>query len=170
MAEKQNEAEGFKLNKTKAVIIIIMLVVLVGSLSYAIYLRTSNDDTSDEKVVSLNDEQNSSSDEKNSSSIGDEGAQDSAVAIEDEEGISDEKGEVAGVQFDPSTWKATDYKQGDIEGEKYTVKSGDTLWEIAEARYGSGSDWHRIFDANDIEYLPNGNPLIIPGQVLVLPT
>lgn len=69
-------------------------------------------------------------------------------------------------------WIATDYEEGDISGSSHIVKSGDTLWEIAEARYGNGADWTKILDANssDIGYLPNGQQaLIVPGQTLVLP-
>lgn len=70
-------------------------------------------------------------------------------------------------------WAPNDYKQGDIkEGSTYTVKSGDTLWEIAEAAYGNGADWVRILDANSdgIGHLPNGQQsLIITGQSLVIP-
>jgi 5'-nucleotidase / UDP-sugar diphosphatase len=71
-----------------------------------------------------------------------------------------------------STWVANDYKKGDIVGASYTVKSGDTLWEIAEAAYGDGTQWTKILEANkaNVGYLPNGSQaLIIPGQVLVLP-
>lgn len=50
----------------------------------------------------------------------------------------------------------------------YTVKSGDTLYDIAQATYGSGNDWPRIYAAN--RTVIGGNPnLIHPGQVLVLP-
>ena len=30
----------------------------------------------------------------------------------------------------------------------YVVKSGDTLWKIAQAHYGSGTQWTRIYDVN----------------------
>ncbi|MBN2015554.1 LysM peptidoglycan-binding domain-containing protein [Candidatus Dojkabacteria bacterium] len=71
-----------------------------------------------------------------------------------------------------SVWKANDYKPGDITGDTYTVVWGDTLWEIAEGRYGSGFQWGKIRDANldQIGFLPNGSrALIFPGQVLSLP-
>lgn len=72
------------------------------------------------------------------------------------------------------TWIARDYKVGDIKVETgtYTVKSGDTLWEISEAVYGDGMLWHKILDANSntIGFLPNGSQaLIVPGQVLTIP-
>ena len=69
-------------------------------------------------------------------------------------------------------WVATDYQEGDISGSNYVVKSGDTLWEIAEARYGNGAEWTQILgeNASEIGYLPNGQQaLIVPGQALVLP-
>ncbi len=69
-------------------------------------------------------------------------------------------------------WVATDYKQGDIKNGTYIVKSGDTLWEIAEAVYGNGNQWHKILDANSgsIGFLANGSQaLIITGQTLNIP-
>jgi len=71
-----------------------------------------------------------------------------------------------------TTWVANDYKQGDIKGNSYTVKSGDTLWEIAEGTYGNGFQWTKILEANksSVGFLPNGSQaLIVPGQVLVIP-
>lgn len=68
-------------------------------------------------------------------------------------------------------WQATDYQAGEIVTGNYTVKLGDTLWEIAEAVYGSGFKWQEILLANQniIEFLPNGQQaLIYPGQVLTI--
>ena len=69
-------------------------------------------------------------------------------------------------------WVANNYNSGEIKAGNYTVKSGDTLWEIAEAAYGNGADWVKILDANkgSIDFLPNGSQALIrTGQVLVLP-
>lgn len=66
-------------------------------------------------------------------------------------------------------WTPNDYKFGDITGSNHTVVRGDTLWEISEGRYGTGSEWVKIENKNKTGYLNNGNPLIVPGQNLVLP-
>jgi len=70
-------------------------------------------------------------------------------------------------------WKATDYIQGDLnkDAQFYTVQLGDTLWEIAEAYFGSGFEWTKILNLNSskIGFLPNGEQaLIFPNQVLKL--
>ena len=51
----------------------------------------------------------------------------------------------------------------------YTVRSGDTLWKIAEAEYGPGHGgrYHRIFEAN-VALLSDPDK-IHPGQVLRIP-
>src|SRR4030066_837097 len=69
------------------------------------------------------------------------------------------------------TWSANDYQKGEITGNSYIVKAGDTLWELAEAKYGNGYEWTKILEANtnQIGYLPGGEQaLIVPGQSLVL--
>ena len=49
----------------------------------------------------------------------------------------------------------------------YTVRSGDTLWSIAQHYYGSGDLWPRIYNANR-NLIANPN-LIYPNQVLYVP-
>ena len=58
-----------------------------------------------------------------------------------------------------------------ISGKTHTVVRGDTVWDIAHVRYGSGFDWTKLRDANTgkIGTLPNGNVLINPGQILSIP-
>lgn len=62
----------------------------------------------------------------------------------------------------------------------YTVVSGDTLWGIAKAKYGSGTEWPRIYNANQAQIEADAraaglwNPRdpghwIFPGQVFTLP-
>jgi nucleoid-associated protein YgaU len=92
------------------------------------------------------------------------------------EGATDKSGVQALGTGGPVTtgqkWVATDYQKGDIKGPTHTVRSGDTLWEIAEAVYGNGAMWTKILQANapSIGFLPNGSQaLIVPGQVLILP-
>lgn len=50
----------------------------------------------------------------------------------------------------------------------YTVKSGDSLWKIAQQLYGKGSDYTKLYEAN--KGMVGSNPnLIYPGQVLTIP-
>lgn len=74
-----------------------------------------------------------------------------------------------GSNYSESSWVATDYQPNSKIGETHTVEKGDTLWEIAEAYTGNGANWAQIAQANNISYLSNGNPLIMPGQVLTIP-
>ena len=55
----------------------------------------------------------------------------------------------------------------DPDTRTYTVKSGDSLWKIAEEMYGNGSKYPAIFEANkDIMDDPDK---IFPGQELKIP-
>ena len=72
-----------------------------------------------------------------------------------------------------ATWTPREIAKDSLKNnDNYTVQSGDTLWQIAQGKYGTGFDWHKILEANKdkIGFLPDGSQaLIIPGQVLNLP-
>ena len=51
--------------------------------------------------------------------------------------------------------------------QSYTVKSGDTLWNLAKKYYGNGSKYTVIYEANK-DKITNPN-LIYDGQVLTIP-
>jgi prophage tail gpP-like protein len=54
-------------------------------------------------------------------------------------------------------------------GQSYTIVSGDTLWDIANAVYGAGSKYRIIWDANKSN-LRSGDPnRIYPGELLWIP-
>ncbi|MFF3070035.1 LysM peptidoglycan-binding domain-containing protein [Kitasatospora sp. NPDC057936] len=55
-----------------------------------------------------------------------------------------------------------------------TVRKGDSLWSIAEHELGDGTQWPRVFTANEGTPQPGGGhftdpDLVYPGQVLDLP-
>ena len=53
-------------------------------------------------------------------------------------------------------------------GQNYTVKRGDSLWNIAKRFYGNGAKYTTIYNANRSK-IRNPN-LIYPGQVLWIPS
>lgn len=61
--------------------------------------------------------------------------------------------------------------KADTKVREYTVAAGDCLWSIAQKFYGNGFDWTKIRDMNPgkIGTLSNGEPLISPGETLVIP-
>ncbi|MBP7859731.1 LysM peptidoglycan-binding domain-containing protein [Patescibacteria group bacterium] len=96
---------------------------------------------------------------------------DSEIKKDEVKKAEDSKIEKSKVETKNAKWVANDYEKNEFEknSKKYTVQKGDTLWEIAEAYYGNGADWHKIADANNVGNLSNGNPLISIGQVLTIP-
>lgn len=56
-----------------------------------------------------------------------------------------------------------------IEGDVYTVRSGDSLSKIAQREYGDPSRWMEIYEANR-DVLGNNPNMIYPGQQLTIPS
>lgn len=67
--------------------------------------------------------------------------------------------------FTPTNPSITTFSQP--ESETYTVKKGDTLWKIAKAKYGDGSKYKIIEEANK-DKLSDAAKLKI-GMVLLIP-
>jgi nucleoid-associated protein YgaU len=150
------------------------LALIVGGLFIlALVFATYNYFNKSAKTNKVEEIQQESVFESGKSAPGDlngEGAKTQAVSKPTTAKPTGTGGQIAGASI--KEWVATDYKKGDIKGASYTVKSGDTLWEIAEGAYGNGAEWTKILEANksSIDFLPNGSQALIrPGQVLVLP-
>lgn len=54
------------------------------------------------------------------------------------------------------------------ESQWHTVVKGDTLWAIAQAAYGNGAEYNKIFEAN--EPMLSHPDKIYPGQKLRIPS
>ena len=78
-----------------------------------------------------------------------------------------------------NTSTSTEKKRASTTANRYTIKSGDSLWSIAEKLYGSGAKWQTIYNANkDIiestakkygkSSSQNGH-WIYPGVILAIP-
>jgi len=50
---------------------------------------------------------------------------------------------------------------------QYTVKTGDTLWEISRQAYGSGFEWNKVYESNKDKI--NNPDLLTVGTRLDLP-
>ncbi len=76
---------------------------------------------------------------------------------------------------DPSPHTHTPDREPVPDTATYTVRSGDTLSDIAEQRLGDPTAYTRIFQLNEGEPQPGGGrftdpDIIVPGQRLTLPT
>jgi len=84
--------------------------------------------------------------------------------------------DTAAPDTDPATVQATaevekpDESQSEpasAANRSYQVKSGDTIWHVAQTMYGDGARYPEIFEANtDLLDDPDH---ILPGQVLKIP-
>lgn len=68
---------------------------------------------------------------------------------------------------DKSTREPKPEEEPEKEDRYYTVKSGDTLWGIANKYYGDGREYPKIFEANRDKI--DDPCLIFPGQEFLIP-
>ena len=157
-------------NSSKDNLALIVGGIFILGLVFAAYTYFNKGDSIEDKIkrnADRIDDIISSNTERDGEDAGDKDGSE-AEEMEDRNEVLGTGGPVSETLY----WTANDYEEGDISGNSYTVKSGDTLWEIAEAVYGDGSEWVKILNANssDIGFLSNGSQaLITAGQVIVLP-
>ncbi len=99
-------------------------------------------------------------------------SEEGGLVVREEATANEEEAASPAVPAAAGIWTARDLMPDSITEGSYTVQSGDTLWEIAEARYGTGFDWGKILEANkdNVGFLPNGSQALIEvGQTLTLP-
>lgn len=172
MAEGQQQ-EMIEIQPTKSAVAAIaagILVIVAGFLAYNYFAKVRS-----RQAQPLITEQAVETGEikEETKETGEEQKEVKEVAQGEQKEQKPQPGPTGGPEVPVSgTWIPTNYNKGDISGGNYTVKAGDTLWEIAEARYGSGFEWTKILDANksSIGFLANGSQALIEvGQNLVLP-
>lgn len=143
----------------KSLAVVTLLVVVAGLWAYRNFSQTQKDLSGELKI-----EQSG-----NSGSI-------SGGAT-----TPDDLGLVAGAQSEKISgtvstrtekWRPRFIAAQTIKDSKYVVQKGDTLWEIAQGKYGSGFEWQKILEANKdkIGFLVDGSQARIEiGQELELP-
>jgi LysM repeat protein len=191
--EKQALGPSVVLGLVGAVVVLVLLGAGIWGVSKIVSkVRESSDDEESETVAEEESEdgeeedegENEESEDGNGEEESDEGedtqaeeSEESDEENQEEESQEEENSEEESSEEESSSsamgkWVANNYVEGDIGGDKYTVVRGDTLWEIAEARYGSGFEWKKIREANEdtVGYHESiGWAVIVPGQVLTLP-
>lgn len=181
--EKQALGPSVVLGLVGAIVVLVLLGAGIWGVSKIVSkIRESSEDEETSETVAQDEEKseeengNEENQEESEESEQEEseGGQEETQQEEEnqEEGAEETTSEESTSENVVGKWVANNYKAGDIGGDKYTVVRGDTLWEIAEARYGSGFEWKKILEANEgeIGYHPSiGWAVIVPGQVLTLP-
>lgn len=178
MAEEKNlqldDEFSFEIKPTKSTVAAVaagILVVLAGFLAYNIFSKPAAPQTLTPEQAAQTT-QPATGENQTTPAAGDNGSSQTTTGQTTQPATQNQAGNSASAGTTASTnaaWTPLAHATGSISGSEYTVQSGDTLWEIAQGRYGSGYKWYLIAQANGVVNNSLGYPLIYPGQVLKLP-
>lgn len=193
-SEKQTEAKpGDQSARNIIIAAVVILLILAGvgflvlGLAQSLLNRNANPDTvaDTQENTDANAEENESGEQpetettdNNSGSTAENNSEETAdpntnpdTGSVNGDGVSTEARITKYAATNSTYRRGNDYGFGDIKGSSYVIKKGDTLWQIAEARYGSGYAWVDINAANGgFKNLRNGQPVLLPvGYNLSLP-
>lgn len=86
-------------------------------------------------------------------------------AERDRPSVDDDSDDTEDADSDDDEADDTTSDSSDVDGQIYTVRSGDSLTGIAERFYGNTDEYERIVEANDLD---RDTPLQV-GQELIIP-
>ena len=160
MAEENQENKSSSLPAVVAGV----LIILAGFLVYNFFTKSNKDQTS---ISFESTEAEQSENTQNKINNGQPTAQEENLILGTQESKPSQL-----TADEISNWRPRFISVEEVAANTYTVVKGDTLWNIAQAKYGSGFERTKILEANEetVEFLPDGTQARIEiGTVLVLP-
>jgi nucleoid-associated protein YgaU len=150
------------------VLVVGLLLILAGYFAYSNFTK-SNTEVDNEPVTIQTTKESLGS--ISGGAIGPRGVYNSDGTVAGASTQSSSKMEASSKRVSPN-WTARQISKNSIKDATYKVQKGDTLWQIAQGKYGSGFEWTKILQANEdkVGFLPDGSHALIEiGQELVLP-
>lgn len=150
------------------ILMVGVLLILAGFWAYSNFSKTNKELPGEPVTVQTNREQLGSI---SGGAVGPQGVYNADGSVAGATTQEAGKKETISDKVNPG-WVARQIEKNTIKDSTYKVQKGDTLWQIAQGKYGSGFEWTKILEANKdkVGFLPNGtHALIEVGQVLSLP-